>query len=306
MPICLHLHYDRRAVDKLWKGEIIKEISAPVGPVQSFTPYRARKKKRDPSSINLREIRKINNTILPKILDYEAFILPPAKANPSAEGTLGMAGESVGRISNKSCIKNIKFYTTVSMKIKIILLLLPICLIASGGYDNGTATGKGQFQIDLTWNPFDRIDFGQTYIVMGYGLSHRLDIHGYISHHTGGYETWYGGVFYQFLKTKRMDLATAVGIRRRFDQNWTHLFFPQILYTLHLNEKIYVGGSFVNLKDVSLKENLGVAIDIAFYYMFPYKSDHIKAIYIGLGGFHPVTYDKDQYFLPTYSLEFKF
>ena len=59
------------------------------------------------------------------------------------------------------------------MKIKILLLLLPICLTASGGYDNGTATGKGQFQIELTSNPFDKIDFGQTYIVMSYGLSHR-------------------------------------------------------------------------------------------------------------------------------------
>ena len=303
-------------MDKLWKGEIIKEISAPVGPVQSFTPYRARKKKRDPSSINLREIRKINNTILPKILDYEAFILPPAKANPSAEGTLGMAGESVGRISNKSCIKKIKFYTTVSMKIKIILLLLPICLIASGGYDNGTATGKGQFQIDLTWNPFDRIDFGQTYIVMSYGLSHRLDIHGYISHHTGGYETWYGGVFYQFLKTKRMDFATAVGIRRRFDENWIHLFAPQLLYTIHLNDRLNLGGSVVNLmeslvdkstgdKDKRLSK-LGVAVDVGVFYRLKYKSQKIESVSIGIGGFHPATWKPDTYFLPTYSIDIKF
>jgi len=303
-------------VDKLWKGEIIKEISAPVGPVQSFTPYRARKKKRDPSSINLRGTRKINNTILPKILDYEAFILPPAKANPSAEGTLGMAGESVGRISNKSCIKKIKFYITVAMKIKILLLLLPICLIASGGYDNGTATGKGQFQIDLTWNPFDWVDFGQTYIVMSYGLSHRLDIHGYISHHPQGYKTWYGGVFYQFLKTQKMDLATAVGVRRRFDENWTHIFAPQLLYTIHLNDRLNLGGSVVNIME-SLSDNstgdrdkklnkLGVAVDVGVFYRLKYKSQKIESISIGIGGFHPATWKPDAYFLPTYSIDIKF
>ena len=303
-------------MDKLWKGEIIKEISAPVGPVQSFTPYRARKKKRDPSSINLRGTRKINNTILPKILDYEAFILPPAKADPSVERTLGMVGESVGRISNKSCIKKIKFYTTVSMKIKIILLLLPICLIASGGYDNGTATGKGQFQIDLTWNPFNQIHFGQTYIVMSYGLSHRLDIHGYISHHTGGYQTWYGGFFYQFLKTQKLDLATAVGVRRRFDENWTHIFAPQLLYTIHLNDRLNLGGSVVNimesLSDKSRRDRdkrlskLGVAVDVGVFYRLKYKSQKIESVSIGIGGFHPATWKPDTYFLPTYSIDIKF
>ena len=191
------------------------------------------------------------------------------------------------------------------MKLQYTLLLIS-SLMAGSGYDHGTAAGKGNLDIALTWNPGDQIEFGQTYVVFSYGITGRMDIHGYVSHHTEGHETWYTGIFYQFLKFQSIDMATAVGIRRQFDQNWTHLFFPQILYTLHLNEKIYVGGSFVNLKDVSLKENLGVAIDIAFYYMFPYKSDHIKAIYIGLGGFHPVTYDKDQYFLPTYSLDFKF
>jgi hypothetical protein len=249
-------------------------------------------------------------------LDYEAFILPPNKANPSIEGTLGMVGESVGRISIESRIKKIKFYITVAMKIKILLLLLPICLTASGGYDNGTAAGKGQFQIDLTWNPFDWINFGQTYIVMSYGLSHRFDIHGYVSHHTGGYETWYGGVFYQFLKTKRMDLATAVGVRRQFDENWIHLFAPQLLYTIHLNDRLNLGGSVVNImeslvdkstrdKDKRLSK-LGVAMDVGVFYRLKYKSQKIESVSIGIGGFHPVTWKPDTYFLPTYSINIKF
>lgn len=195
------------------------------------------------------------------------------------------------------------------MKIKILLLLLPICLTASGGYDNGTATGKGQFQIDLTWNPFNRVDFGQTYIVMSYGLSHRLDIHGYISHHTEGYQTWYGGVFYQFLKTQRMDLATAVGVRRRFDENWTHIFAPQLLYTIHFNDQLSLGGSVVNIKEEKIKDkfgNIGVAVDVGLFYRLKYKSQKIESISIGIGGFHPATWKPDTYFLPTYSLDIKF
>ena len=206
------------------------------------------------------------------------------------------------------------------MKIKIFLLLLPICLTASGGYDNGTATGKGQFQIDLTWNPFNQIHFGQTYIVMSYGLSHRLDIHGYISHHPQGYKTWYGGVFYQFLKTQKMDLATAVGVRRRFNENWTHIFAPQLLYTIHLNDRLNFGGSVVDVmetlsdkstrdKDTStglVQEKFGVAVDVGLFYKLKYKSQNIESISIGIGGFHPATWKPDTYFLPTYSIDIKF
>ena len=130
--------------------------------------------------------------------------------------------------------------------IVISCLLLFCCVWGSGGYDNGTATGKGKFQLDLTWNPFNQFDYGQTYAVMGYGLTNRLDIHGYISYHTGNYQTWYAGIFYQFWDTKLLDVATAIGIRRRSDQDWTHMFAPQLLYTLYLTEKIFVGGFFLN------------------------------------------------------------
>ena len=117
-------------------------------------------------------------------------------------------------------------------KIIIIVLLLSSPRVwCSGGFDNGTATGKGIFQLDLTWNPFKITDFGQSYAVVSYGITNKFDIHGYISQHTDNYKTWYGGFFYQFLKTKKIDLATSIGIRRRFDKGWTHLFYPQLLYT---------------------------------------------------------------------------
>ena len=80
----------------------------------------------------------------------------------------------------------------------ICLLLFFSVLFGSGGFDNGTATGRGKLQLDLTWNPFDKIEFGQTYVIGSYGITDRFDFHGYISRHPEHYYTWYGGLFYQF------------------------------------------------------------------------------------------------------------
>ena len=193
------------------------------------------------------------------------------------------------------------------MKLKLIYLILYTgTLFGSGGYDNGTATGKGQFQLDLTWNPFDRFDFGQTYVVMSYGLTNRLDLHGYISHHKDGYQSWYSGIFYQFLKTKRLDLATAAGIRRRFNQNWTHVFLPQLLYNAHLTERISIGGSLVDVRNEKLDFSYGTTVDVAVFYQLKYETNKIESISIGMGGFHPATWNPNAYFLPTYSLDIKF
>ena len=190
--------------------------------------------------------------------------------------------------------------------ILIALLLLPCLVWGSGGYDNGTATGKGKFQLDLTWNPFDRFDFGQTYGVMSYGLTDRFDLHGYISRQKGPYHTWYGGIFYQFYKSKRIDLASAVGIRKRFDETWTHIFSPQLLYTGKITDKISIGGSVVNVRNYESSENYGLTFDIAFAYKTSIQSEIIESISIGIGGFHPATWNPDSFFLPTYSVDIKF
>jgi len=182
-------------------------------------------------------------------------------------------------------------------------------LSASGGYDNGTSTGKGKIQVDLTWNPQNLIKYGQTYVVVSYGITNRLDIHGFLSRAPSEFETCYAGVFYQFLDLKRLDLATAVGVRGRFEKNWTHLFFPQLLYTIHFSEYIYLGGSLVNLKEYigrKIGKNIGVAVDIGIFFRLPYQSKLIESISVGIGGFHPVTYQTDSYFLPTYSIDIKF
>ena len=188
----------------------------------------------------------------------------------------------------------------------ICLLLFFSVLFGSGGFDNGTATGRGKFQFDLTWNPFDKIESGQTYGVVSYGITNRFDLHAYISRHNGPFYTWYGGLFYQFYKSNKIDLSTAVGIRKRFDETWTHIFAPQLLYTIHLNDKLYLGGSFVKVKKQKLKKPYGVAVDVSLSYRLKYQSKKIESISISVGGFHPTTQKKpDQYFLPTYSIDIK-
>jgi len=188
----------------------------------------------------------------------------------------------------------------------IYLLLFFSVLFGSAGFDNGTATGRGKFQFDLTWNPFDKIEFGQTYGVVSYGITNRFDLHGYISRHSGPFYTWYGGLFYQFYKSKRVDLATAIGIRKRFDETWTHIFSPQLLYTGKITEKISIGGSIVNIYNYNSKENYGLTFDIAFGYKIPIQSKKIESISINFGGFHPATWTPNTFFIPTYSMDFKF
>jgi len=194
------------------------------------------------------------------------------------------------------------------MKNNIIKALLTLsCLVyGSGGYDNGTSNGKGKFKIDLTWNPLNKLEFGQSYAILSYGLTNKLDIHGYISHHPGNYNTWYGGIFYQFLDTKRLHLATAVGIRQRSNKNWKHIFLPQLLYTVNITDKLYFGGSFVEVRDLKSFNKYGLAIDIAMFYQLKYNSKIIESISIGIGGFHPATWTPDKFFVPTYSVDFHF
>ena len=194
-------------------------------------------------------------------------------------------------------------------KLKLFILLLislPIQILGSGGFDNGTSAGKGRFSLDITWNPFNYFVFGQSYLVTSYGITSKFDIHSYISQHPGNYTTWYVGGFYQFIDSKKIDLATAIGIRKRTDADWTHFFVPQLLYTISINEKFNVGGSFVNIRDEKFTEDLGIATDITLLYKTNYESKIIQNLTIGLGLFKPATWNPENKFLPTYSLDITF
>ena len=186
-------------------------------------------------------------------------------------------------------------------------------LFPSGGYDHGTATGKGLLELDFTWNPFNLFEQGQSYVVLGYGLTDRLDIHGYYSIHTEGFHTYYAGLYYQFLRSNTLDLATAVGTRINLENKKSNLFFPQFLYTIKLKDGYSVGGSFVNILDDVYKpvESMPVAIDVTFFIpLNRYLSlpDTIKDLKLGLGLFNPVTNSAidPRQFIPTYSIDIKF
>jgi len=175
---------------------------------------------------------------------------------------------------------------------------------SSGGYDHGTASGKGNLDFSITWNPFNYFDQGQSYAVIGYGLTNQLDIHSYYSSHNKENDSYYIGMFYQFFQSERLDLSTAVGFRRYKNQNLSHLFMPQLLYTLYLTEKVSIGGSFVNIRSHDLMADIGTAIDVFFIWEL-FENNNLK-IDLTFGGFNPVLWEpKIGEWHPTYSLDIK-
>ena len=195
----------------------------------------------------------------------------------------------------------------------IILSLAVVPLYPSGGYDHGTSTGKGLLELDFTWNPFNMFEQGQSYVVLGYGFTDRLDVHGYYSIHTEGFHTYYAGLFFQFLKSEKVDLATAAGMRINGENKNSDLFFPQLLYTIKLKDGYSVGGSFVNIMgNVNQSvESMPLAMDVALFIpLSRYLSlpDTVKDLKLGVGLFNPVTNSAvdPRQFIPTYSIDIKF
>ena len=191
-------------------------------------------------------------------------------------------------------------------------------LSASGGYDHGTSTGKDKIQIDLTWNPFNYFEYGQSYLVFGYGITNRIDIHGYYSDHGNfhkGVDSYYYGLFYQFMDSQYLDLATAIGRRRIKDLSYSHIFFPQVLFNLKLGRDYTLGGSLVNVKADSKSplikiENKWLTFDIALFIPIKKYVSEIKIIdeiKIGIGIFsNRLNKESDSpIYLPTYSIDIK-
>ena len=184
-------------------------------------------------------------------------------------------------------------------------------LSASGGYDNGTATGKGKLGLDLTWNPFNYFPEGQSYIVLSYGFTTKFDFHSYYSHPVKGNDNYYFGFFYQFYKNKYLDLATAVGIRQYRPKSQRHMFAPQLLYTFYGFRNLQVGGSIVALRDMNRNNKLkGTTIDIALIIPIIKSEDmgsKIDRMDFSIGAFRPVLWKpKKGLWHPTYSFNFTF
>ena len=177
-------------------------------------------------------------------------------------------------------------------------------LFASGGYDHGTSAGKGSWDISVTWNPFNYFEQGQSYAIFGYGLTERLDIHGYYSYTHRWNDNYYGGFSYQFYESNKIDLSTAIGIRKYRNEPTTHIFFPQLLYTLRLSDRIGIGGSLVDIRNQDLQISKGVAKDV-FLTVKIFENKKYK-VNFNLGGFQPIFWEpKTGQWYPTYSVGIK-
>ena len=197
-------------------------------------------------------------------------------------------------------------------KIILMLILSVLPMFASGGYDHGTSTGKNQLELDFTLNPFDIIEFGQSYIVLGYGITNRLDVHGYYSHQTDKQDNYYYGLFYQFVKSRFIDLSTAVGRRHYTESKNIDIFFPQLLYSIKLKDNMFIGGAIVNIlrESESIYKYEGTAMDFTLY--VPLSNvvklpNFISELKLAIGMFNPGVFDSDfGKFLPTYSIDITF
>tara|TARA_Y100000996_G_scaffold28842_1_gene20460 strand:- start:2557 stop:3228 length:672 start_codon:yes stop_codon:yes gene_type:complete len=207
---------------------------------------------------------------------------------------------------SKKYISIYRFYYTYIKWVFIVLILIDINK-ASGAYDKGTSTGKGRFELSITFNPMGIVPYGQNYSVLSYGLSSSFDIVGYYSYHKNGTISQYLGTLYQFYNSKNLDLATAFGIRHK-DKGEIDIFAPQLLYNYHLNDGYSIGGSIVRVIENETFNNNGTAIDITIYKrMNSLINNKIKDAYIGFGFFKNSAADlsKDKLYL-HYSLDFIF
>lgn len=205
------------------------------------------------------------------------------------------------------------------MKKGILLLLLLVYKdhsFASGGYDNATPARRRRLDLELTLNPFNIVPYGQSYIVWGYGLTNRLDFHGYASHEAGGMNQIYCGFMYNFISNKYVDLSTALGLR--FRNGAVHSFFPQLLYTIKLPKGFDIIGSMVlvgytsekfkaiSMDNVSDKYLTGVTYDIALRAPIPVEKLKIPSFLysakFAVGAFRGLGHK----WYPTYSLDLRF
>ncbi|MBK6717824.1 MAG: hypothetical protein IPG57_22830 [Burkholderiales bacterium] len=173
---------------------------------------------------------------------------------------------------------------------------------AAGGYDQGTPAGKGDLDLDFTLNPMDRVKNGQSYVVWGYGLTDRLDFHGYASHEAGGTDQIYYGLMVNFYRNAWLDLSTAFGLRHRSGR--THRLFPQLLYTVRLPQQFDLIGSFTRVTDTKDGPVGRTTIDLALRIPLPeaWRPRLAKEWKLDLGAFR----NTGGQWNPTYSVDFKF
>lgn len=173
---------------------------------------------------------------------------------------------------------------------------------AAGGYDQGTPAGRGNLDLDFTLNPGDRVKNGQSYVVWGYGLTDRLDFHGYLSHEAGGTDQVYYGLMLNVFSGPWLDLSTAVGLRHRDGE--THALFPQLLYTVKLPRDFDLIGSVTRVRNTSTGRSGLPTLDVALRIPLPddWRPGLAKSWKLDLGVFRNSAGNWN----PTYSVDFRF
>lgn len=175
--------------------------------------------------------------------------------------------------------------------------------LASGGYDHGTPAGRGNLDLEFTLNPANAFEDGQTYVVWGYGLTEKLDFHGYVSHEADGTNQAYLGLMYNFYSNDWLDLSTAIGFRQR--KSVTDIFLPQLLYTVKLPNEFDIIGSVVNVYNMTDNYNRGVALDVGLRLPIPpaLTPRIAKDAKLTIGVFRRAGGKR---WLPTYSIDMRF
>ncbi len=192
------------------------------------------------------------------------------------------------------------------MKLKLICLIQFTSIVfASSGYDQGKSAGQGNLDISFTWNPFNYYDYGQSYIIVGYGINNKIDLHAYYSHSHKYSDNYYMGVLYQFYNSNNLYLSTAIGIRKYTNKSITHYFTPQLLMTKRINDKLSIGGSLVSIRgSKNINKTLGTAKD--FSLILDVYDNKQYQVSISIGGFNPVLWKPDEgNWYPTYSIDLK-
>ena len=194
----------------------------------------------------------------------------------------------------------------INKSLSIIIVLFVSSLSAAGGFDLAKSAGKGNWEFSLTWNPLNIFPQGQSYIIGSYGINNDVDLHFYYSQNNDFGDNYYGGFFYQFIRNDKINISTAIGVRGYLNNSVKHFFLPQLFFSTQLSEKILIGGSAVDIRNISNFERISDKPAVDSYITYNFINTNKIELGISIGAFHPSLWTPSNgNWHPTYSLQIK-